>query len=102
MNLRWSSAARSDLRDILLRIADADPQRAESFIGEITRTGEKLLDAPRGYPVVPGLGQPDLRHRVYRGYLIFYRVTKGAVVVLRVLHGRRDYHSLLELKAGDD
>jgi toxin ParE1/3/4 len=100
--LWWSTAARNDLRDIMNWIAEDDPVRADSFIDAITRAGEKLLEAPRGYPLIRQIADKGIRRRVYRGYLLIYRVTDDQLNILRVLHGTRDYHSLLDkLEDGD-
>lgn len=97
MILRWSRAARDDLTGILIHIAADDPAAATRFIAGLTATGEALLDAPRGYPLVQGIRAKGIRRRSYRGYLLFYRVTGERLTILRVLHGARDTHSLLDM-----
>jgi toxin ParE1/3/4 len=36
---------------------------------------------------------PDLRRLVMDEYVAFYRVRDGDVVIVRILHGRRDFSS---------
>jgi toxin ParE1/3/4 len=49
----------------------------------------------------PRLGRPrrdlrrGLRSHTVGNYLIFYRIVRGGILILRVLHGRRDIGSLL-------
>lgn len=43
-----------------------------------------------------------MRHRTVGKYLIFYRVDAASVDVARILHGARDYHSLLDIGPGAD
>jgi plasmid stabilization system protein ParE len=56
---------------------------------------EELADAPHAYPLVPRYEHANIRRRPYRDYLIFYRAGAGAIEVLHVLHGARDYERLL-------
>ncbi|WP_347968191.1 type II toxin-antitoxin system RelE/ParE family toxin [Mesorhizobium sp. CC13] len=38
----------------------------------------------------------DIRRRVHRDYLIFYRVNAERIEILRILHGAMDYERLFE------
>ena len=102
MILRWSQTARDDLTDILLYIAAEDPAVALRFIDGLTAAGAALLDAPRGYPLVAGIRAKDIRRRSYRGYGLYYRVMDERLTILRVLHGARDAHSLLDKTPATD
>lgn len=102
MILRWSQTARDDLTDILLHIAADDPATALRFIDGLTAVGEALLDAPRGYPLVVGIRAKDIRCRSHRGYGLYYRVKDERLTILRVLHGARDVHSLLDKNPATD
>jgi len=97
MRLRWSAAAREDLADIAAAIARDNPSRATTYANELLRSADKILDAPRGYPLVVDFAAQGIRRRGHGNYLIFYRVGDEEIVVLRVLHGARDYASLLDV-----
>lgn len=50
---------------------------------------------PERFPLVARLRARGVHSRTYRSYLIFYRIEDQSVVVLNVLHGARDYVSLI-------
>jgi toxin ParE1/3/4 len=90
-----TGAAEADLQSIGDWIAEDNPTRALTFVEELRRRCETLVDAPRGYALVPHLEHLGIRRKVYRDYLIFYRIIGTTIEVLHVLHGARDYESIL-------
>jgi toxin ParE1/3/4 len=92
-----SDAAEAELEAIGDWIAEANPTRALSFVMELRRRYEALLDVPKGFPLVPRYEHLGIRRRPYGNYLIFYRVQNDAVEILHVLHGARDYEPILFL-----
>jgi plasmid stabilization system protein ParE len=50
---------------------------------------------PRRFPHAFPSGEPPVRKRVHRDYLIFYRVEAEQVQIIRVVHGSRDWVSVL-------
>ena len=90
-----TGAAEADLQSIGDWIATDNPKRALTFVQELRRRCETLIDAPRSYPLVPEFKHLGIRRRVYREYLIFYRITGDTIEVVHVLHGARDYESIL-------
>jgi len=96
MNLyRVSAAARSDLDEIWVYIAEDNPDAADRFIcalvsrfpmlasmPEIGRQREELSAHLRSFPV--------------GNYIIFYRPMEGGIEIARVLHGARDLPPLFE------
>jgi toxin ParE1/3/4 len=90
-----TAAAESDLESIADWIAEDNPARALTFIAELRRRCETLVDAPKGYALVPRYEALGIHRRPYRDYLIFYRVTGETIEVLHVLHGARDYEVIL-------
>ena len=42
-------------------------------------------------PPVPGHHKSGIRRRVHGNYLIFYKVGRDRIVVIRILHGAMDY-----------
>ena len=55
----------------------------------------QLADSPLAFPLVPRHEHKGVRRRVFRGYLIFYRVEADAISVVRILHGAQDYEAVL-------
>ncbi|CAN7703961.1 type II toxin-antitoxin system RelE/ParE family toxin [Variovorax paradoxus] len=95
MKVRLSAEARQDLVAIADYIARDNPARALSFVQELTDKCASLATMPLSYPIVPRYEARGLRRRVHGNYQIFYRVTDDLVLVVRVLHGARDYEALL-------
>jgi len=90
-----TGAAEADLQSIGDWIAEDNPKRALTFVQELRHRCETLANAPRGYALVPHFEHLGIRRRVYRDYLIFYRIIGRTIEVLHVLHGARDYESIL-------
>lgn len=95
MKVVITAAAKADLAEIGEFIKMDNPDRAITFISELLDRCLSLGDMPRAYPLVPRYERFDVRRRVYRDYLIFYRINENQIEVLHVLDGARDYESLL-------
>jgi len=95
MKVRLSAEARQDLIAIGDYIARDNPSRALSFVQELTDACANLADMPSSYPTVPRYELKGIRRRVRGNYQIFFRIDGDQVLVVRVLHGARDYESLL-------
>jgi toxin ParE1/3/4 len=105
MKLVFTDEAKFDLDDIGDRIADHNPVRAVAFVDELVARCAKLTGAPYAYPLVPRHGNSEIsgiRRVVYGHYLIFYRITTDAVEIVRVLHGARDFESILPRNEKDE
>ncbi|MBV9427987.1 MAG: type II toxin-antitoxin system RelE/ParE family toxin [Bradyrhizobiaceae bacterium] len=90
-----TEAAEADLQEIGDWIARDNPARALRFVQELRRRCESLIDGPRHYSRVPRYEHLGIRRRVYRNYLIFYRIFADRIEILHVLHGAREYKSIL-------
>ena len=98
MKIVFTDAAKADLRDIGDWIAEDNPVRARSFIVELRQKTLSIALNPRLYPIALNLEIQGIRRRLYKGYLIFYRVSEKRIEILHILHGARDYEALM----GDD
>lgn len=89
MKVGFSAAAKDDLIDIAVYIAQDNPGRALIFVDDLE---SKCLEIGR----MPGIGtaRPELgdgvRMLLHGSYLIFYREHDGAIRIERVMHGARD------------
>lgn len=95
MRCTFTPKAEADLAAIADWIAGDNPSRAISFIREIRGRCDKVAAFPKASPERAELG-PGIRMAVHRDYLIFYREAAANVVVVRILHGARDYRFLVE------
>jgi toxin ParE1/3/4 len=94
MKVVFTRAARADLEDIGNYIARGNPRRALSFARELRAAALALADTPQAFPLVPRHEHHGIR-RPAGNYLIFYRIEAERLVIVRVLHGARDYEPLL-------
>ncbi|MPV61016.1 plasmid stabilization protein [Burkholderia sp. HI2761] len=98
MIVRLSGFAITELELIADYIARDNPQRAITFVRELREKCLSLVEMPFAFPLVPRFEAHGVRHRGYGNFQIFYRVKGDPPVqidVLHVLHGARDYTSIL-------
>jgi len=94
LTVLWSSEAESDLIEIWsYGAAETAPHHADQHLREIQAACLKLADWPNAGKARPEI-TPELRSIAVPPHVVFYRVTKTAVEIVRVLHGRRDLDTL--------
>ena len=98
MNYRISRRADTDIDRICNRIAEDNPDAADRLDEQIHRAIQLLA-------AFPGMGHTradvaDKRYlfRAVGSYVIAYRVEQKDLVVVRVLHGARDFRRLFNRK----
>ena len=92
--LLWTEPALDDLDAIFEFISKDSEYYANSFVNEIITHTEKLLIFPEMGRMVPEYGQKYVREIIFQTYRIIYQLAQDRILVLTVVHGRRD---LLEL-----
>ena len=75
-------------------IAQDDSEVAIRFGDALVAKALAIVDTPLAFPAAGIPGRPDLRKRVHRDYLIIYRVLRQTVVIVRFVHGARDFYRL--------
>ena len=95
MRIVVTEDAKADPMEIKAFIRPHNPRRAESFIGELLDKCAVLRDMPLAFPLIPRYEKHGIRRCAHRDYLIFYRVGEELIEVIRILHGARDYETLL-------
>ncbi len=95
--IRINPVAISDVQLIKAHIAEDSPDAAAKFGNTIYSKIEKLSAFPdMGTSLSTRINiKTDYHFIVYDKYLIFYKVEGQYVSVYRVLHGARDYLSIL-------
>jgi plasmid stabilization system protein ParE len=92
--IRWSQAARGDVRGIRRYIAQDSPFYARQFCERLVAVVDKLADMPRIGRPVPEAAEAteEIRELIFRDYRILYWVEPDAdrVQILAVIHGARD------------
>lgn len=90
MRVRLSAAAQRGLEAIADHIAADSPTHALAFVRQLREKCQDIAAFPRRFPVVERYAREQIRRRVHRNYLIFYRIDADAITVLRILHGAQD------------
>ena len=89
MKVSFSPAARDDLMEIAVYIAQDNPTRALTFVDELEDRCIGLGNAPDIGTARPELGK-DIRLLPHGRYLIFYRKAHGGLRIERIMHSARD------------
>lgn len=90
-----TSQAREDVLDIWAYIAQDNPAAADKLLCRIDETMQLLAENPG-----TGISQYQYREGLHckpvsKRYLIFYEPIDDGIRIIRVLHGARDWESLL-------
>jgi toxin ParE1/3/4 len=93
--VKYTPAAVDDMDEIFSFISQDNVSAAESLLEKLDRQIANLADFPNMGSVLSDeeytLVQRGYRFIVVHPYLVFYRIIDHAVVIHRILHGRRDY-----------
>jgi len=93
--LRITPRATLDLIEIWNYIADYSVENADIFIDQLHESMQNLCR-------LPGMGRlreelaPRIRSFPFQRYMIFYRVDRKTLEVVRVIHGARDVENSFE------
>jgi toxin ParE1/3/4 len=94
--VRWSSDALDDLNGIIAYIARENPQAARAVIDRIETAGVRLGEMATGHP--GRMGGIYEKRVAGLAYIIAYAIEprpdgSERIVILRVIHGARDWTS---------
>lgn len=67
------------------------PRLGEEFVFEVDVTMSAVLSRPESFPVIHGEKRRAIVHRFPYG--VFFRIVDDAIVILGIVHGRRDPQS---------
>ena len=87
----WSDPAKSDLRSIHDFIAHDSTHYAKKVTQDIAAKPDILDELPRMGKTVPELGKETIRELSLYSYRIIYEVREPDIVVLAVIHKRREF-----------
>jgi plasmid stabilization system protein ParE len=82
--------ALTDLEEIWEYIAEDSPEAADRVIGEIQKAIQGLVPFPHQGHWRPDLSSRPLRVQTVRDFLIVYAPDEKPLLVIAVLHGRRN------------
>jgi toxin ParE1/3/4 len=87
----WSDPAKADLRSIHDFIAHDSTHYAKKVTHDIVAKTDVLDELPRMGKMVPELGVEAIRELPLYSYRILYEIKQPDVIVLAVIHRRRDF-----------
>ena len=98
-DIRFSPESLRDLQEIKAYIAEEleNPVAADSTVSGILDKIRSLSDFPEmggRLSAVTGI-ETGYRYLVCGSYMVFYRIKSGAVLIVRILYGRRNYLDIL-------
>jgi plasmid stabilization system protein ParE len=88
--VRWSHEAATDLEAIAEYISRDSAYYAAAFVEEILAVARSLAHFSERGRIVPEVGDSTVRELFVKGYHLLYKIGDDAVLVLGVIHGRRD------------
>jgi len=88
--VRWSDQAKADLRAIHDFIAHDSTHYAKKVTQDLREKTDLLEELPRIGKVVAELGDDNVRELALYSYRILYEISDDDIVVLAVVHKRRD------------
>ncbi|MCR4286610.1 MAG: type II toxin-antitoxin system RelE/ParE family toxin [Deltaproteobacteria bacterium] len=92
----WAHEAIEDIDATAGYIARDSPYYASAFVQEVLDVGRSLDVVSSRGRVVPEIGNQNIRELFVREYRMIYCIEKGRVVILGLIHGRRDLENLLK------
>jgi toxin ParE1/3/4 len=97
LGVRLLSIAEEDFTEIISFIAADNSKAAENLADKIEKNLELLSDNPLlgKSPSDSDLKLLGYRYLIIENYLIFYTIEKRTILIHRILHGARNYKSLL-------
>jgi len=94
--------AKEDIIELIRYFDERDASLGERFLGHLYETYEMIVNMPELGELQhfrnPTMKNTRIRRiKKFSNYLIFYRIETNRIVILRVLHGARDYMNLFDL-----
>lgn len=90
----WSNEAIDDLDAIVEYIARDSAFYAASFAQEILEVSRSLNQFSKRGRIVPEINDDSIRELIVRQYRLIYHVGLSRVVILGLIHGRRDLNKV--------
>jgi len=86
-SLRWTQAARDDLKSIFDYICNVDCKRqARYVVTEVRNQARKVIIFPELFPKEPKTNDNHIRFTVKWRYKIIFKIDKSTVYIVRIFH----------------
>lgn len=95
--IRLLSIAEEDFTEIISFIASDNPVAAETLACKIEKNLELLTKNPKlgRIPREEEIRNLGYRYLIVQNHLIFYTIEEKTIFIHRILHGARDYKTIL-------
>uniref|UniRef100_A0A832G7S5 Type II toxin-antitoxin system RelE/ParE family toxin n=1 Tax=Ignavibacterium album TaxID=591197 RepID=A0A832G7S5_9BACT len=95
--IRLLRIAEEDFTEIISFIADDNPTAAEEMAVKIEKNIELLAENPMlgRIPRDEDIKNLGYRYIIIQNYIVFYTIEEKTILIHRILHGARNYKSLL-------
>jgi plasmid stabilization system protein ParE len=90
----WSYESTDDLEAVAEYIARDSSFYAAAFVREVLDASRSLNEFSERGRIVPELGNPNIRELFVREYRLIYSIEESRVVILGLIHGKRDLKRL--------
>ncbi len=87
----WTESARNEFDEAVAFVAEDSPQAALELLERILRGADSLSSLSERGRVVPERRDPAIREILVDPYRLIYGVDERGVVILGLLHQRRDF-----------
>ena len=87
----WSEGAHRELDEAISYVAEDSPRNAADLLERILLAGASLIELSDRGRILPELGDPSIRELQVDPYRLIYSVEESQVIILGLLHGRRDF-----------
>jgi addiction module RelE/StbE family toxin len=87
----WAPSATKDVEDIAEYIARDSPDQAALFVTRVLEATDRLADFPLSGRIIPEMSDVRRREIIAGSFRIMYRIEEGAVWVIAVVHGAREW-----------
>lgn len=94
--VNWSYEASADLEALAEYIARDSAFYASAFVREIRDASRSLNEFSERGRIVPEICNPNIRKLFVRECRLIYSIEESRVVVLGLIHGKRDLKKLWE------
>ncbi|MBF8304216.1 MAG: Plasmid stabilization system protein [Dehalococcoidia bacterium] len=90
----WSYEAAADLKALAEFIGKDSAFYSAAFVQEILDVSRSLDKFAERGRIVPELSSPEVRELLVREYRLIYSIEKSRLVILGLIHGKRDLKRL--------
>jgi toxin ParE1/3/4 len=87
----WAPQALRDVDAVRHFIAQDSPTYADLVVRRLVAAVERLQFFPESRRIVPERQDPDIREVIVASYRVVYRLRSGAVEIVTVFRGSRDF-----------